>query len=83
MDPSALKPNYQSLSVKDLLETRDLYHYHLMNEANVVGTAIGLYLIRDSDPPPAKVRAESASLPAKPKGERNFHNSGVATRLSD
>jgi hypothetical protein len=40
-----------------------------MNKANVVVTAIGLYLIRDSDPPPAKVRAESTTLPAKLKGE--------------
>lgn len=42
-------PNFHSLSIRDLLEARDLYHYHLLNKANVVGTGIGLYLIRDND----------------------------------
>jgi len=42
-------PNFRSLAIRDLLEARDLYHFHLMNKANVVGTAIGLYLIRDKD----------------------------------
>jgi len=44
------RANYRSLSIRDLLEARDLYHFHLMNKANVVGTAIGLYLIRDQAP---------------------------------
>src|SRR5262245_6457216 len=44
--------DYRSLSVSDLLEARDLYHAHLINKENVVGTAIGLYLIRDDDPWP-------------------------------
>jgi hypothetical protein len=44
--------NFKSLSIKDLLEARDLYHYHLLNKKNVVGTAIGLYLIRHTDPSP-------------------------------
>ena len=38
--------NFASLSLKDLLAARDAYHWHLMNKANVVGTAVGLYLIR-------------------------------------
>jgi hypothetical protein len=38
--------DFASLSLKDLLEARDLYHFHLMNKANVVGTAVGRYLIR-------------------------------------
>lgn len=42
--------NFRSLSVKDLLHARDLYHWHLSNKANVVGTAVGLYLIRKTDP---------------------------------
>ena len=42
-------PNFRSLSIRDLLEARDQYHYHLLNKANVVGTAIGLYLIRNKD----------------------------------
>jgi hypothetical protein len=38
--------DFASLSLKDLMGARDLYHFHLMNKANVVGTAVGLYLIR-------------------------------------
>jgi hypothetical protein len=44
--------NFQSISLKDLLEARELYHWHLVNKANVVGTAVGLYRIRKSDPWP-------------------------------
>ncbi|WGR98308.1 hypothetical protein MTX26_29280 [Bradyrhizobium sp. ISRA443] len=40
---------FSTLSLKDLIEARDLYHFHLMSKANVVGTAIGLYLIRDKE----------------------------------
>ncbi|HVE17359.1 MAG TPA: hypothetical protein VNB29_11525, partial [Chthoniobacterales bacterium] len=40
---------FSRLSVKDLVEARDLYHHHLVNKANVVGTAIGLFLIRNSE----------------------------------
>lgn len=58
-------PNFRSLSVRDLLEARDLYHFHLMNKANVVGTAIGLYLIRDDE---------------KAHGARTFANSRVMAK---
>ena len=50
MDLLAPTRNFHSLSLKDLLEARDAYHWHLMNKANVVGTAVGAYLIRDPDP---------------------------------
>ena len=46
--------NFASLSLNDLIEARDLFHYHLMNKKNVVATALGLYRIRKSDPWPAK-----------------------------
>lgn len=69
--------NFRSLSLKDLLEARDLYHWHLINKANVIGTAIGLYLIRKSDPwPTHKAREETKATPA-PKGVRTFENSEV------
>jgi hypothetical protein len=71
--------NVFALSVKDLLEARDLYHNHLLHKANVVGTAIGLYFRRSKDPksyinmsPADRKRDEERS-----KGERNFENSGV------
>src|SRR6478736_5089486 len=41
--------DFASLSIRDLLEARDLYHFHLLNKANVIGTAIGRYLIRDEE----------------------------------
>jgi hypothetical protein len=41
---------FASLSIKDLLEARDHYHVHLANLDNVIGTAVGLYRILDSDP---------------------------------
>lgn len=65
--------NFHSLSVKDLLYARDLYHFHLLNKSNVIGTAIGLYLIRTEEDWPTR------SKPAadRPKGERRFDNSQV------
>jgi hypothetical protein len=63
-------PNFRALSVRDLLDARDQYHYHLMNKANVVGTAVGLYLFRKGD-----VAAPGAKK--KAQGERRFDNSAV------
>ena len=34
--------DFASLSLKDLIEARDLFHYHLMNKKNVVATALDL-----------------------------------------
>ncbi len=70
--------NFRALSVKDLLDARDLYHYQLINRSNVVGTAIGLYLIRKSDPlPGARVRTNNRPGKPKPKGARTLGNSEV------
>jgi hypothetical protein len=71
--------NYSSLSVRDLVDARDLYHFHLIHKANVVGTAIGLYLIRDSDPWPTDRRPgrkHSADRKA-PRQARTLFNSSV------
>lgn len=77
MSPLSAQQNFQSLSLKDLLEARDLYHWHLSNKANVVGTAVGLYLIRRSDPwPSGHVTAEEDTAP-QAKGIRTFENSEV------
>lgn len=70
--------NFRSLSIKDLLEGRDQYHYHLMNKPNVVGTAIGLYLIRKADPRPATESATTPKSPtSEPRPERTLANSEV------
>jgi hypothetical protein len=59
--------NFRALSVKDLLEARDLYHYHLMSKPNVVGTAVGLYLIRKTDPwPDAGLARDNSSVTPRP-----------------
>lgn len=42
--------DFRSLGVKDLLDARDQFHVHLAHKPNVFSTAIGLYLIRRSDP---------------------------------
>lgn len=63
------------LSLRDLIEARDLYHFHLMGKANVVGTAVGLYLIRDSDPQPGE-RRPRRKRPMH-KAARTFANSSV------
>ncbi|MEX3931806.1 S1/P1 Nuclease [Paraburkholderia phymatum] len=79
MNPLSTQHNFQSLSLKDLLEARDLYHWHLSNKANVVGTAVGLYLIRTDEPWPdqhADTKGHDARN-ARTKGIRTFDNSEV------
>lgn len=72
------RKHFESLSLRDLLLARDVYHYHLMNKANVVGTAIGRYLIRDADPWPKDLDSDKvAHLHSGGKGERTFENSHV------
>jgi len=68
--------NFRALSMKDLLEARNLYHYHLMNKPNVVGTAVGLYLIRKTDSPP-DVRSRRPIPRTGPKTVRTLGNSEV------
>lgn len=69
--------DFSTLSLRDLIEARDLYHFHLMNKANVVGTAIGLYLIRDGEDSPEQLRAQGIRAQQKPRGPRTFANSHV------
>ena len=59
-------------------EARDLYHWHLTHQRNVVGTAVGLYYIRTSDPWPSS-RRSSRTTPTPPgrKPPRTFQNSGI------
>ena len=41
--------DFHSLSLRDLLEARDLYHLHLTERKGVLATAVGRYLIRQND----------------------------------
>lgn len=79
-DILGVERNFAALSSRDLLEARDLYHWHLIHKPNVVGTAIGLYLIRTSDPWPDQKRSDSTETKAQrqaPKEERTLANSEV------
>ncbi len=48
----SLHNEYNMLSLPDLLLAREKNHVELMRKAHVVGTAVGLYLIRKKDPWP-------------------------------
>lgn len=78
--PLASRSQFESLAVRDLLEARQAYHWHLMHKENVISTAIGLYLIRKSDPWPSE-RAPTADLARKAvgatKGPRTLENSEI------
>jgi hypothetical protein len=73
--------NFAALSTRDLLKARDLYHWHLIHKPNVVGTAVGLYRIRTSDPWPSKDKPDTAQSTGQrkrvPKGVRTFENSEI------
>ena len=70
LDPLALHRDYNLLGLADLLDARDKNHADLMRRKNVVGTAVGFYLIRRTDPwPPAK--------PPEQRGKRTLANSEV------
>lgn len=75
-DPLALRYDFSRLSLAELLQARDTYHFHLLNKPNVVGTAIGLYLIRKEEPWPT-TKGAGTSRVNKPKGKRTLANSEV------
>src|SRR4029079_8951718 len=64
---------FDSLSFKDLLEARDVYHIHLMNHPHVVATAIGRYRIRREDSWPDA----NGQVKQKGDGPRTLRNSEV------
>jgi len=70
--------NFGTLSLIDLLNARDQFHVHLMHKANVIGTAVGRYRIRKSDPWP-KESKDGREAPASPadRGPRTLMNSEV------
>jgi hypothetical protein len=65
---------FASLSVRDLLDARDAYHFHLLSKANVIGTAIGLYLIRKDELWPEK-KGEGRAPREKKTYARTLSNS--------
>lgn len=75
INPITNGTNYHHLSVKDLIEARDLFHIHLMNKRNVIATAISRYRVRKSDLDP-----DGNYIPNKiyPKPKRTLEDSVVA-----
>src|SRR6478672_7728172 len=70
--------DFSQLSLKDLIEARDLFHVHLMNRRNVIATALGRYRIRKTDPfPGAKNFEENLAERRKNRGARTLLNSEV------
>src|SRR5262245_32003724 len=68
---------FSSLSLKDLIEARNLFHYHLLNKKNVVATALGLYRIRKGDPWPSKDQPRPKQVRKKRSERRTLMNSEV------
>ncbi len=66
--------DFHALTITDLLEARDAYHRHLTHLDNVVGTAIGLYLIREGDP---DIDDPEGTLPGPSNDIRTLFNSDV------
>lgn len=62
---------FAHLSLADLLRARDQFHAHLVHKKNVIGTAVGRYLIRKSDPYPPAVR------PRQDREPRTLQNSEI------
>lgn len=87
-DILATENNFRSLSIKDLLEAREQYHYHLLNKRNVVGTAVGLYLIRHDDPTPeeearrVKEEREKALRQERPDQKRFLEESSTERMMT-
>jgi hypothetical protein len=68
--------NYMLLTLKDLIDARDHYHVHLSHLKNVVGTAVGRYLIHEKDwyathPPNTERKME------KPTGAKTLFNTVI------
>ena len=68
--------NFASLSLRDLIEAREVFHYHLLSKRNVVATALGPYRIRKDDPWPDKDHPKGHPTPPH-RGKRTLFNSEV------
>ncbi len=69
------KVDFASLGLIDLVQARDLYHVQLANLPNVIGTAVGRYLIRCDDP----LLKNPAAPPMQHKPPRYIDNVAIAS----
>jgi hypothetical protein len=72
-DVLSMHNQYNMLSVPDLLLAREKNHIELMRRQNVVGTAVGYYLIRRNEPTPGDRQPGKQGA----RGERTLANSEV------
>jgi hypothetical protein len=68
--------SFASLSLRDLIDAREVFHYHLLTKKNVVATALGPYRIRKDDPWPDREHPKGHPTPAH-RGKRTLFNSEV------
>jgi hypothetical protein len=68
--------DFSASSLLDLLVARDQFHLHLIHKPNVIGTAIGRYRIRKSDPWPDQY-GHTPSSPRSNRPPRTLANSQV------
>ncbi len=69
--------DFFSLGIRDLLDARDQFHVHLTQKPNVFSTAIGRYLVRDTDPDANEAGAGQVNDRHLKAGERTLLNSRV------
>ena len=75
---SPSEERFPALSLRDVLEARDAYHVHLLNQPNVVATAVGRYLIRVEEVPKGPFTLEQRlSLPPGERPPRTLERSRV------
>lgn len=72
MDYLSSGNRFAHLSLEDLLRARDQFHAHLVHKRNVIGTAVGRYLIRKGDPWPGQ-----GERPPGPKPPRTLEGSEI------
>jgi hypothetical protein len=77
-DLFSIDTDFNQLSLADLLAARDQFHFHLIHKPNVVGTAVGRYRIRKTDPwPTATNPGGMPHRPREPRPPRTLDNSEV------
>ena len=77
-DLFSIDTDFNQLSLADLLAARDQFHFHLIHKPNVVGTAVGRYRIRKTDPwPTATNPGGMPHRPREPRSPRTLDNSEV------
>lgn len=78
MDYLSSETDFSFLSLADLLVARDQFHLHLIHKPNVIGTAVGRYRIRKSDPWPDRDHPHTGfTSHGRNRPARNLQNSEV------